>query len=406
MSAMQPLWSSPAVSGSQPAPGLDADALIWSAQAVSGAFADLDPALERRFRALVDWANTLPPMAAGRARKAEQQIRKLLANRLRIAADRARLPQIAEARIERPIFVIGFPRTGTTLLHSLLAEDPDARAPLRWHTTEPSPPPGEVPVVAARIERAGQDVDRMLDELPGLLTLHPYWDRRGLCPIEDEEIITLDFHDAYPSLLYHVPGMPDARNSGEGYGFHREFLQHLQWSQPSRRWVLKGVFHQFALDALFEAYPDALCIWPHRDLTEVCPSLMALLATIYGGLTDWKIDFRTMGPAFVDGVRQGLEASLANPLMDDPRIVHVRFGDLTRDPAALIRRAYETWGLSVSAEFERRMRAWLDDPANAPGRHGRYPYALKPFGLSQAHIENAFGPYHEHFGLVRPGTTR
>jgi hypothetical protein len=402
---MEPLWSALMAEGSRPGSGIDADALILSARTLSGAFADLDPALERRFRALVEWANTLsiPP---GRARQAEMQLRELLANRLRIAADRARLPQIAESRIERPVFVVGFPRTGTTLLHSLLADDPDARAPLRWHTTAPSPPPGEVPVAATRIERAGCDVDRMLDAIPGLLTLHPYWDRRGLCPVEDEEIVTLDFHDAYPSLLYHVPGMPDARNSGAGYGFHREFLQHLQWNQPSRRWVLKGVFHQFALDALFETYPDALCIWPHRNLSEVCPSLMALLATIYGGLTDWRIDFRAMGPAFVDGIRQGLETSLANPRIDDPRIVHVRFDELTRSPVSVIQWAYEAWGLPVSPAFEGHMRAWLGDPTNDPGRHGRYPYAPEPFGLSYDHMERAFGAYHERFGLVRASKDR
>jgi len=395
------LWSAPRAGLTPPASGIDADALVKSTQILSGNFTALGPGLEQRLRVMVEWINSLQPLSDSQSRAAERQVRRLLANRLRLAADRARIPQIAETRIERPIFVIGFPRTGTTLLHSLLAEDPDARAPLRWHTTEPSPPPGEVQVAEARIERAGRDVDRMLDELPGLLTLHPYWDRRGRCPVEDEEIITLDFHDAYPSLLYHVPGMPDAGNSGQGYGFHREFLQHLQWNQPSRHWVLKGVFHQFALDALFATYPDALCIWPHRNLGEVCPSLMALLATIYGSLTDWRLDFQSMGPAFIEGIRQGLEASLANPRIDDPRIVHVRFDQLTRDPLSVIRTAYAAWALPMSGAFDRRMQAWLDDPTNHPSRHGRYPYALEPFGLTHAHMASAFGAYHERFGLVR-----
>ena len=92
----------------------------------------------------------------------------------------------AEERIERPIFVIGFGRTGTTLIHSLLPEDPGARAPKWWHTHEPSPPPGEVPVADARIELAAQDLYRLLHQAPGLLTLHPYRDRRGHCFIEDE----------------------------------------------------------------------------------------------------------------------------------------------------------------------------------------------------------------------------
>jgi hypothetical protein len=106
-----------------------------------------------------------------------------------------------------------------------------------------------------------------------------------------------------------------------------------------------------------------------------------------------------MGPRFVDGIRQGLEQSLANPLIDDPRIVHVRFDEVSRDPVAVIRAAYEHWGKPVSAKFEQRMRAWLEDPANHPGRHGRYPYALEPFGLSHELMRDAFGAYHERFGL-------
>lgn len=209
------------------------DKLIETAQIVSGNFEGIDPGLRARVGKLIDWMNEQPSLAPARKNEVDLQLRKLLSTRLRLAADRRRLPQIAQERIERPIFVIGFGRTGTTLIHSLLAEDPGARAPLWWHSHEPSPPPGEVPVVDARIEFAGKDLDRLLHLAPGLLTLHPYWDKRGLCPIEDEEIYTLDFHNAYLSLLYRVPALAmilDAANIGEAYDFHRQFLQHLQWN--------------------------------------------------------------------------------------------------------------------------------------------------------------------------------
>lgn len=383
---------------------VDADALIRTSQVVAGNFAPLDPGLGGRVGRFVDWLNEQPPMRADQKSAVEMQLRKLLSTRLRLDADRRRIPAIADEQIRRPIFVIGFARTGTTLIHSLLAEDPGARAPLWWHTHEPSPPPGEVPVTSERIELTGKELDELLLRTPGLLTLHPYWDKRGLCPIEDEEIFTIDFQNAYPTLLSRMPALAmilDASSIADAYRFHREFLQHLQWRQPTKHWVTKGIYHQFVLDALFEAYPDALCIWPHRDPVQVHPSTMAITAVLYGGITDWTIDFKALGPAFVQSIAASLSEAMDNPLIDDPRIFHVDFRDLTRDPVDVIRRAYGHWDLDYSAEFESRMHAWLADPGNASNRYGRYDYALEPFGLTRGMIETAFEGYARRFRLGR-----
>lgn len=162
---------------------------------------------------------------------------------------------------------------------------------------------------------------------------------------------------------------------------------------------MKGIYHQFALDALFAAYPDALCIWPHRDPIHVYPSMMAITAVLYGGITDWAMDFKALGPAFVDSIRQSLDQTLANPLVDDPRIVHVNFNSLSRDPVATIRRAYDHWGMAVTPAFEARMLAWLADPANRSDRYGRYNYSLEPYGPSEELLERSFDGYRRRFRL-------
>lgn len=384
--------------------GIDASALMRTSQMIAGNFDALDPGLTGRVERFIGWLNEQPPLRPEQKADVELQLRKLLSTRLRLAADRKRIPAIAEEKIERPIFVIGFGRTGTTLIHSLLAEDPGARAPLWWHSHSPSPPPGEVPATPERIELTARELDEMLMCAPGLLTLHPYWDKRGYCPIECEEIFTLDFQNAYPSLLYKLPALAmilDASNIADAYRFHREFLQQLQWRQPTKHWVVKGIYHQFALDALFEAYPDALCIWPHRDPVQVHPSIMAITSVLYGGITNWQMDFQALGPAFVESIAASLSETMENPLVDDPRIFHVDFHDLTRDPVDVIRRAYGHWQLDCTPEFEARMQAWLADPGNASNRYGRYDYALEPFGLNREMIEQAFEGYSRRFKLGR-----
>jgi hypothetical protein len=252
----------------------------------------------------------------------------------------------------------------------------------------------------ARIEYAAQDLDRLLHQAPGLLALHPYWDKRGHCLIEDEEIFTLDFQNAYPSLLYRVPALAmilDAGNIAAAYEFHREFLQHLQWNQPVAHWVVKGIYHQFVLDELFRAYPDAVCIWPHRDPVEVYPSMLAITAVLYGAITDWTTDFKVLGPTFVASIRQSLDATLANPLVDDKRIFHIDFHALSRDPIGIIRRAYAQWDMPYTLEFETRMKTWLADPANSANRYGRYEYRFEPYGLTRDMLADTFADYRERF---------
>lgn len=385
--------------------GLDAERILTSAQLVSGMFGPIEPALAARVRNFVARINAQGPIAPWRRAEAELQVRQVLACRLGLSADRARRPEIAEERIARPIFVIGFARTGTTLIHSLVACEPGARAPMWWQTHAPSPPPGEGPVAEARIELAARQLDELLRIAPGLLSLHPYWDQRGRALIEDEEIFALDFQNAYPSLFYKVPTLPlavEPEAAAEAYAFQKSFLQHLQWNTGPGHWVLKGTYHQFALDALFEAYPDALCIWPHREPAEIWPSVLAISAVLYGGITDWGLDMSRAGPAFVEAIEAALEAVVRNPLVDDPRIAHVDFRELTRDPVDAIRRAYRAWDRPVCAAFEAAMQAWLADPANRPDRHGRYAYAPEPFGLSRARLLQACQSYRERFGLRRP----
>ncbi|MDB6083708.1 MAG: sulfotransferase [Gammaproteobacteria bacterium] len=383
------------------AAGVSCERIFTGAQIITGV-SGVNPGLRARVDRIVARLNQLGPQPPQACVAAENQLRALLVTRLRLERDRHRIPAIAAEVIARPIFVIGFSRTGTSLLHSLLAQDEASRAPRWWQTHSPSPPPGELPVTAQRLADTARELERFLQKTPGLLTLHPYWDEGPQSLIEDEEIATLDFQNVYPSLLFDIPGQEVMGSSFEPPGAHefqKHFLQHQQWNTPRKHWVAKGIYHQFALRSLFETFPDALCLWPHRDPAVVQASTLTIATVVYGGINDWDIDPRSMAQAFVHGARDALESLAADPIIDDPRIVHVQFDAIAADPIAIVRNAYSQWGLPYSTAFENAMRRWLQDPANRSDRYGRYDYSLVAFGVDAEQVRRMFPTYRKRFGL-------
>lgn len=374
---------------------LDTGSIIASAEIASGTLGLVSDDLRARVDALAGFFRERPGTDS-QAMATRRQLVQILARRLSIASDVARHPDILEERVEAPIFVIGFPRTGTSLLQALLASDPGNRTPVAWRVREPSPPPGEQAVAPHRLERATLDVNRFTERCPGLLTLHPYWDHGAETAVEDEEIFTLDFLNAYPSLLYDAPTLGQMVNFTDGpaaYGFLKLFMQHQQWKCPQKRWAMKGVTHQRHLGALFGVFPDARCIWPHREPGDFLPSNLAIAAAVYDGITAGGLDRHTLAAGFMNGFRDEVSRLMADPLIDDPRVLHVSFRAMTRDPVGALKNAYESWGFALTPAAETGMRAWLGDDANRSDRYGRQHYDFTPFGIDWA-IE---GKHYEHY---------
>jgi Sulfotransferase family len=164
--------------------------------------------------------------------------------------------------------------------------------------------------------------------------------------------------------------------------------------------VVKGCAHQFQLKDLFAEFPDAICIWPHRDPVDVHQSTLAISSVLYHAITNGRMDWHQFARGYMQATRAGIDRVLADPLVDDPRIVHLRFKDLAKDPVGTIKRIYGKFNLAYTAELEQRMRTWLDDPAHRSDRYGRYPYSLEPFGLEREAVARMFADYSERFGLV------
>jgi hypothetical protein len=383
---------------------LSYDKLLRLAERESGAFGLADAALLARVKGMVEWINSRGPYTPDQVAGMRVQLQRILVNRLRLILDRAAFPGIAAERVERPIFVIGFARSGSTLLHGLLAEHPDALSPLVWHTRMISPPPGAGPIAPGRIAYANRFVEQWIDLCPGQLILHPYADMGAYMTIEDEEIYSLDFRNAYPSLYYRMPTLDvrvlmDDEDGRDTFRFHREVLQHLQWNSGKTHWVCKTGSAQGNLPGFFDVYPDALLVWSHRPVEEIYASNVAVRSVTFdainGGGTDWTAQSRERALK----MKAYLDQLMGSEMIDDPRIMHIPFHELSADPIGTVKKIQARRGGSVSPEYEERLRGWLADPGNKVDRYGRYPYSYEPLGFTKEWVRALFAGYSERFGL-------
>ena len=327
-----------------------------------------------------------------------QEILQILVNRLQLQRDRAAFPGIREQTIRSPLFIIGLPRTGTTLLHALLAQDPRNRSPLTWEVMHPSPP--DDTDVKQRIAHAAKSL-AWLDRLaPDFKAIHL---TGAELPQECVAIMSHAFMSDEFDTLFNVPSYRDwveAADMRPAYAFHREFLQHLQLRLPARRWVMKAPAHMFSLGALFDTYPDARIVQTHREPLDVIPSTASLIVVLRSVFSN-HVDPALIGRETSIFWAQMLEAYMqTRDNRPAAQFFDINYDEIVRDPLAAVRRLYLHFGDELTPEAEQRMRDFL--ARNPKDRHGRHRYTLAQFGLDPAAESPRFDRYRAHFHLASP----
>lgn len=376
---------------------LNSEKLLAEAQSATGLSDYGDDSLPARFGLAVDHLRSIGMDAAGQ-RAAADVCHWLLTSRLQFFEDRKRHP-IAAERIEQPLFATGEPRSGTTLLHALLAVDPKGRSLRFWELMYPSPPPGPAKPDDPRRARADEDWREILARIPQWLISHPYNDMLGDGLPECERTWAFDFRVMTPTAWWRVPmgmnigGLPaDPRAQ---YRIHKMMLQHCQYARPGKYWVLKG-FHAARLEALFETYPDARILWIHRDPVQVIASRIVLTGELTEALAG-HVDWPAQAKLHLGLSRASFASTLSNPFLDDPRIHHVRYPDFIRDPVGTIRGFYAHAGVPFTAETETVMHNYLRD--NKGDRYGKFRYSTQVIGADIDALHAEFAPFRARFGL-------
>lgn len=379
---------------------LDAAELLSRACASTGLSDFGDPTFRQRFTEAVDHLNGLGMDGAGLLRAAEV-CHWLLTTRLEFFEDRHRYP-LADEVIEAPMVVTGEPRSGTTLMHALMSVDPDNRALRFWEVMYPSPPPGVAGPDDPRRARADADWREINAALPKWLRSHPYNDMLGDGLPEDERTWAFDFRVMTPTAWWRVPmptvvgGLPTDPDAQ--YRIHKAMLAHFQYRRDPKRWVLKG-FHGFRLPEFFEAYPDATLVWLHRDPVQVAASRTMMMADIADGMVG-AVDLKAAARLHLDLTRASIANTMTHPMVDDPRIMHVRYADFVADPVRTVGACYAFCGREMSSAAETAMRNYLSE--NKGDRHGKFEYStgvLTAIGEDLDALHEEFRPFRERFGV-------
>ena len=322
---------------------------------------------------------------------------RLLTNRLCTEQAFADSPALAETPIPRPLYVIGFPRPGTTLLHNLLACDPAARWMRLWEGLYPAPAPQSLeddPRIA-EVEEWAAGFEKVAPRLAAAHKLAP----RG--PEECLWLIEHTFNDLIFELRAHVPTysrwLAEHEADVDIHQYYRRQLQLLGAHCRGNHWVFKAPRHLPGLAGLLAVFPEARIVQTHRDPATVLPSLCSLCEILRGAASD-AVDKPAIGAHWHARLKAIFEkAAAVRVTAAEGQILDIQYADLVVDPIATVQHIYAHHGYEFTETFESAMRQWL--AANRQHKHGAHRYTLEEYGLSEAQVQEEFSEYTKEFGL-------
>jgi hypothetical protein len=316
---------------------------------------------------------------------------KHLSQRLQIENWYSRHPEIDDEPIAAPLIGLGLPRTGSTALSILLAEDPQARSLRRWEAGTPCPPPSTVVGPDPRIAEA-EAAQQMQDQLaPRISALVP---GSATGPEECQDLMALDLRSHYFQAFAYMPTYSEWLldvDMTSTYLYERRALKLLQWGSPTRPWRLKCPSHLLWLDDLDRVFPDARFVMTHRDPAAVMVSVADVYAEV-GRLFSNDVDLRYLGELNVRHWTAGMERLLRfRAEHGDDRFFDMDFRAVQRDPIGQVRALYAWLGEPVTDAFEVGMRRWWEQ--HAEHREPNIHPAASEFGLDLHQVRARFAGY-------------
>ena len=371
---------------------------IW-AEARQGELAELEPTAEARaaLAALLESLAASVRLNLVGYYSAKDDTVRLARTHLRVHRALRETPGLAEVALPPPIFIVGWPRTGSTFLHQLLATDPASRTIPYWESFDPVPPAAGQP--DRRIERLGKMLGLLERIEPRYHAIHP------MTAEATEECVALfmnEFRTLQFDFQYRVPEYARwliAQDAGVAYDLYRRQLQLVQLHRPAgERQILKDPTHLVHLETLVGRFPEAKFVFTHRDPAFSLSSMCSLNAYTRALFTD-DVDPVAIGQELLTGYwPTALEnARKIRASLPPGRAVDVRHPDLSRDPVGTAEAIYRALGLVMTDAARAAMTAFVERQKS--DHAGRHEHALEGFGLTRADVRDRFAGYCEELDL-------
>ena len=386
----------------------DLDALQKDAIAQAGSrdFGDDDhiEPLRLMLRSLIEDAG----MHEAGAAMMRERVVKLLVNRLRIEEHFQKHPEIERERIHAPLIIASLPRTGTTMLHRFIANDPDLAAVLWYEARNPAPLAyGDAPGDAdPRVAQAEAEVRLMLETYPGLDAIHPM---SAVEPDEDIMLMEHVFCCGMAIAMANVTRYDEWEREADhtfAYEYLHRILKFLQWQkkragQPCKRWVLKAPEHLRNTHILTRIFPDATIILGHRDPRQTIPSISSMIYSGWAAYAD-DPDKHLIGDIWGRRLSVATRCCMeTRETLAENQVIDLWYKDLIKEPMDVVKDIYERVGMRLGDDAQERMAAWRE--SNRRELRQKHEYSLQEYGFDEARIDELFGEYRERFVLNRDG---
>ena len=320
-------------------------------------------------------------------------------NRLRVEDHIRMNPAVLDIKIDRPIIILGMPRTGTTHLVNLIASDERLRSMPYWESLSPVPVEGKPDTRLADAEAGWAGLDSLLPMQKNVHELSPTHIH------EEIELQMLDFSSymiEWMSRPYRWRDWYLSHDQTSTYHYLRKVLQVLTALKGPDRWVLKSPGHLEQIGPLLSAFPDATIVMTHRDPVAVVASCLTMNAYI-DRLRRTKVNPAEVANYWVDRIERLLRACVRDhALLPAGRWIDVRFSDFMADQLGTVRRIYASAGLEMTPQAEAAMNHYLE--THRRDRHGQLEYDLQEdFGVDPQALRERFAFYSERFGVAKAG---
>lgn len=380
---------------------LNSDTLIATAVEQSGLSDFGDPSFREGLNVLLGALNTEAELTEAASGRVGASIVATLVNRLQVEDYLKANPHLLDAPIEKPTFVFGLPRTGTTLAINLLTADPARRSFMRWEAFASAPPAANGALRSDPRYHAEQaKLDMSLKYVPHISAMH-HEDADSSC--ECQFAMSPTFISQVYDSQYHVPSYSDwflNTDYRPAFRYHKRLMQLLQQNNKGH-WTFKNPWHPLYLDALTDVYPNAQLVMTHRDPADVVASACSLVYAVRKLYSD-DVDPKAVAAASL----KTFDAMIARVTAYQAKhgagsVHHIQYKELTADPIGQMEKLYDHFGEPLTDAARVSMQAMLD--ANPQGKHGKHDYALEDYGLTRESVYAHFGDYIERFGIPVKG---